>query len=347
MKYQQYSVTDLFCGCGGVSYGAKLAGLDVAYAVDNWDKAVDSHRLNFPSTLSSLADITTMSTFDVGGTDILWASPSCTHHSRAYGKASAPYKLPEGYGRKKIKCTWQEGISLEPDPSKALMFQVPRFVKSHYYKVVIVENVPDIEKWPLFGYWMDTMDQLGYNGRVQRVDASLSDIGGPAVAQRRVRSIIIFHQGSVYDIRSWPKPHNPTLPASEILSFHPGEPLFDRKKPLAGRTLAKIALTTALNPKAKRMILPYYGNTNTGYDADLEPLHTLTTHDRFGVITAMRGKPYFRMLNETEMRRAMGLPDGYQLSGTKRDRVKQLGNAVCTNVARDAFIIARDLIDNG
>lgn len=41
-------VIDLFCGVGGFSTGAALAGAEVALAVDAWDDALDVHALNHP-----------------------------------------------------------------------------------------------------------------------------------------------------------------------------------------------------------------------------------------------------------------------------------------------------------
>ena len=38
---------DLFCGCGGLSLGFEQAGLEIAAAFDNWDKALAVYRANF------------------------------------------------------------------------------------------------------------------------------------------------------------------------------------------------------------------------------------------------------------------------------------------------------------
>lgn len=43
-------VVDLFCGCGGFSEGARLAGHDVALAVDNDERALLIHKLNHPKS---------------------------------------------------------------------------------------------------------------------------------------------------------------------------------------------------------------------------------------------------------------------------------------------------------
>ena len=48
-------VVDLFCGVGGFSEGARLAGHRVVLAVDGNKNALDAHKLNHPSAVHELA----------------------------------------------------------------------------------------------------------------------------------------------------------------------------------------------------------------------------------------------------------------------------------------------------
>jgi len=43
-------VVDLFCGCGGFSTGAKMAGHNIVLAIDSWDEALKAHEYNHPET---------------------------------------------------------------------------------------------------------------------------------------------------------------------------------------------------------------------------------------------------------------------------------------------------------
>ena len=62
-------------------------------------------------------------------------------------------------------------------------------------------------------------------------------------------------------------------------------------------------------------------------------MRTLTTLDRFGLVEWQGREPTLRMLQVPELRRAMGFPDTFRLErGTRRDRIKPLGNAVCPPV---------------
>lgn len=80
----------------------------------------------------------------------------------------------------------------------------------------------------------------------------------------------------------------------------------------------------------------YYGNARESSLKD--PLGTVTTVDRAALVEAAENVDAedctFRMLQPHEIRRAMAFPDSYDILGTKRDQVKQLGNAVTPPAAR-------------
>ena len=63
------------------------------------------------------------------------------------------------------------------------------------------------------------------------------------------------------------------------------------------------------------------------------PLRTITTLDRFGLVEHDGDMWTLRMLQVPELRRAMGLADDFKLPlGTRRDRIRLLGNGVCPPV---------------
>ena len=41
------NVIDLFCGCGGMSWGMTTAGLNIIAGIDIWDKAVENYNRNY------------------------------------------------------------------------------------------------------------------------------------------------------------------------------------------------------------------------------------------------------------------------------------------------------------
>lgn len=78
------------------------------------------------------------------------------------------------------------------------------------------------------------------------------------------------------------------------------------------------------------LLLPYYGNSTARTVAD--PIGALTTRDRFALVDTITEHDIddvrFRMLEPEEIQNAMAFRSDYVVLGNKRQRVRQLGNAV-------------------
>ena len=63
-----------------------------------------------------------------------------------------------------------------------------------------------------------------------------------------------------------------------------------------------------------------------------DPIHTMTGVDRAALVQSLDSLTvddlYFRMLHPHEIGKAMAFPQSYVVLGTKREKVKQYGNAV-------------------
>lgn len=83
------------------------------------------------------------------------------------------------------------------------------------------------------------------------------------------------------------------------------------------------------------VIVPYYANGQAGSVG--EPLRTVTTRDRFGVVIpdGCQLDIRFRMLQPHELAAAMGFPANYKITGNRAEQVRQIGNAVEVNQARE------------
>lgn len=107
--------------------------------------------------------------------------------------------------------------------------------------------------------------------------------------------------------------------------------------------LCTARLAPGLGDGARRVaafLCKYYG-TGGQWQGLAEPLHTIPTVDRFGLVTAeIDGEPWvvtdvgMRMLQPRELATAMGFPTDYLLEGSKSQQVARIGNAVCPPVAR-------------
>ncbi|NHC62906.1 DNA cytosine methyltransferase [Paenalcaligenes suwonensis] len=96
--------------------------------------------------------------------------------------------------------------------------------------------------------------------------------------------------------------------------------------------------------EVRSFLVKYYGNDQDGQSLN-EPLHTVPTRDRFGLVT-VHGIDYqivdigLRMLSPRELYRAQGFPESYiidrKLDGsplTKTAQVRMCGNSVCPPLA--------------
>jgi DNA (cytosine-5)-methyltransferase 1 len=81
------------------------------------------------------------------------------------------------------------------------------------------------------------------------------------------------------------------------------------------------------------LLVPYYGNGTA--KTVREPVGTLSTRDRYALVTGDVAieDVLFRMLEPHEIGRAMSFADAYIVLGSKRERVRQYGNAVTPNCA--------------
>ncbi len=80
------TVTDLFAGAGGSSTGAtQVPGVHVRIAANHWQTAIDIHNANHQNTDHANVDLHEERPSYFPRTDILWASPECTKWSQANG----------------------------------------------------------------------------------------------------------------------------------------------------------------------------------------------------------------------------------------------------------------------
>ena len=93
----------------------------------------------------------------------------------------------------------------------------------------------------------------------------------------------------------------------------------------------------------------YYGSDGAGGWQRIDrPLRTITTVDRFGYVRpSVNGTGHeLRMLQVPELKRAMGFPEKHIFErGTRRDKIKLLGNAVCPPVMKKVIeVLTRSAI---
>ncbi|BDZ40792.1 DNA cytosine methyltransferase [Paraoerskovia sediminicola] len=186
------TMTDLFCGAGGSSTGAvAVPGVEVRLAANHWARAIETHNTNHPDTDHLQADISNTDPRYVPSTDLLWASPECTNHSRAKGRKLAGAQ-PDLFGD-----TLPEEAA---ERSRATMWDVVRFAETHHYRAVLVENVVEVVDWSspwgvrggLFQSWLAAMHAMGYRHRIVSMNSMHAQAHGAPAPQSRDRVYIAF-----------------------------------------------------------------------------------------------------------------------------------------------------------
>ena len=128
---KELHVVDMFCGGGGESTGlfaaAERNGLKIRLsAINHWERAIETHSANYPEAehfCESVEHLDPAKVVASGMLDLLWASPECTHHSKARG------------GRPKS------------EQSRATAWNVLKWASELYIERIIIENVPDFLSW--------------------------------------------------------------------------------------------------------------------------------------------------------------------------------------------------------
>ena len=307
---------DLFCGAGGSSWGARLAGVNIVAGFDMCKMAAQAYRANFPEAKfyeNRLEDINPyVIANEIGKVDMILASPECTNHSPAKGKGP--------------RC----------EKSKGTAFQVTRFASVFEPRWIIVENVTNMQRWSRYSEFISSIEELGYNVRAQKLNAEEFNV---PQARRRL-FLLCDRNGMPPQIK--PRTDN-YKPASSIIDKN-GTYMYSllRSKGRAAPTLQRARRAIAAAGK-KPFLLVYYGSDGSGGWQKLSrPLRTITTVDRFAFVKWKNLKPVMRMLQVPELKAAMGMPQKFNVgNGSRRNKIKLIGNAVCPPLMR---AVVRSLI---
>jgi len=302
---------DLFCGAGGSSWGAQCAGVEIAAGFDMWSVAEAVFKANFPEAKfyggrleehdpDSIAK-------ELGKIDLIMASPECTNHSVAKGN--------------KPRC----------EKSRETAMQVVRFAEALRPRWLVIENVVNMRSWARYEEFIETIEGLGYKTHTQALNAA--DFGVPQARRR------LFILGDLKQKPSAVKiPRRKRRSASDIIDgngTYQYSPLRTERR--AAGTLARAERAIAEVGGKSPFLIVYYGTDQAGGWQRLDaPLRTITTLDRFAFVKRDGKRHIMRMLQPPELKAAMGWQTKYKINhGTRRDKIKMIGNAVCPPVMKD------------
>lgn len=258
----QFRFVDLFCGGGGSVSGAidalHTAGMKYeGRCFNHWDVAVRTIQANHPELIPDFdracAPVESVLPDEIFASDpmrldVLWASPSCTHHSVAAGGKPRSNQL---------RC--------QPE------YLLP-YLRMTRCRRMFVENVPELLSWgPLldeditwqgkrykagqadprkkglfFNLWLKEIKASGY-----RVDYQILNAADYGAATSRRRLIVQAVRKSTGEKMAWPVATHAAMPgifgeqpwrtAASVIDWTiPGQSIFDRAHPLCANTMRRI-----------------------------------------------------------------------------------------------------------
>ena len=279
-------IVDNFAGGGGASTGIELAlGRSPDIAINHDAEALAMHSANHPETLHLRQSVWKADPQDVAAgrpVDLAWFSPDCVHFSKAKG----------GKPRKKH--------------IRDLAWVVVHWIERVKPRVILMENVEEFRTWgPLdaegyaikeragetFDFWCRQIRKHGYKLEFRELRAC--DYGAPTIRKRLFMIARCDGRPIV-----WPAPSHgalddpdviagrkePWRKAADIIDWSiPCPSIFERKKPLVEKTLARIArgIQRYVIGAEEPFVIPltHGGGENRAY-ASSDPLKTITTAQR-------------------------------------------------------------------
>lgn len=162
---QRPLIIDSFAGGGGASTGIELAlGRSPDIAINHCEAALAMHAANHPDTLHLPSDVWALDirSYTLGRpVGLLWASPDCTHFSRARGGKPTSKRV------------------------RGLAWVIVEFCQklgANRPRVICLENVEEFQTWEDFGAWKAALASLGYKMEFKVLHAS--DYGAPTTRKR-------------------------------------------------------------------------------------------------------------------------------------------------------------------
>ena len=352
-------VIDLFSGAGGLGLGAQKAGGDLRLSVEIDKMACQTMALNpqihkgnilcedvchlTGDQIKELANIKRNDPF------IMVGGPPCQPFSKA-GYWTDPGNDAR-YRRARMN-----GVALErpevikdakTDARRSLIFEFFRLIKESRPEGILFENVPSIlhpRNIETFSTFRRAIEGIGYHTLMVKVNGQ--DYG---IAQKRQRIILLgfkagippmpiqTHSENKLEIRGGMLPY---VTAGQALKAYDVKKYFEKEEVITGKWADHLfEIPPGMNYKA---LTEWAGHKNPTFVAETRFWNFLLKLDPklpSWTIAASPGPwtgPFHwknRRLRTIELAVLQGFPDDYVFAGSRRDRVKQIGNALPSHIA--------------
>ncbi len=281
-------IIDNFAGGGGASLGVEQATWSAPDVAINHDPiALGIHAVNHPNTEHRIEDVFASDPRAIAkgrAIALAWFSPDCTHHSKAKG----------GKPRKKniralawVVMRWAS----MPRPMKPAIIALENVEEFQDWGPLTAEDLPCPDrKGQTFNLFVHRLRQAGY--QVEWRELRACDYGAPTIRKR----LFLIARSDGLPIK-WPAPTHgdpkalevsmgalkPWRTAAECIDWSiPCPSIFARKKPLADKTMARVArgVKRFVIDAAQPFIVPITHHGDLRVHPIDEPLRTITTANR-------------------------------------------------------------------
>jgi DNA (cytosine-5)-methyltransferase 1 len=301
-------IVDNFAGGGGASQGIYQAvGRHVDIAINHDQDAIDMHEMNHPETehhCESVWDINPREVVNGSPVALAWFSPDCKHFSKAKGSKPVNKNI------------------------RGLAWVALRWAATVRPRVIMLENVEEFKTWgpllkdgkpcpdkkgAIFQSFVNALKRQGY--QVEFKELRACDFGAPTIRKRLF--LIARREGQKI---KWPKqthgnPESQDVKIGKLKSWKtaaecidwsvPCPSIFDRKRPLAEKTMQRIAkgimkfVVNNPNPFVVNEVAPFITEHANGSSQrnmrGNEPLRTICAQVKgghFALVTAFIAKHY-------------------------------------------------------
>ncbi len=353
MKAAKMRVADFFCGAGGFSEGFRQMGFNVVFGLDNWQPAVNTHKLNHPESNTVKLDILSLKTPEdidrvVPDVEIIIGSPPCV----AFSGSNKAGKAEKGFGIQLIEY-YLRIVAWKLNRPKSIL---------RYW---ILENVPNSSPYVKDSYTFNDLNLPGGEKVALRIkERNILDAADYGAPQGRLR----FFCGD------YPKPIKENGESSKVFTRRVLECLSDPLEennakiitdPVYGFKIPRKNLTdhfydTTVEEwewqRAKRLKEDHGYMGRMSFPEDLDRPSRTIMATRSGstrealIFGGSKGEDdvytSYRMPTIREIASIMSFPITYQFEATNESaKYRLVGNAVCCLQAR--ALAKAILVENG
>ncbi len=344
-------VIDFFCGAGGFSEGFRQAGFEVIKGIDNWAPAIQTHNINHrlndePMSVLEFEDLEKI--HELPDSEVIVGSPPCVSFSLSNKGGNADKSL---------------GIRLIEAYLRVVA--VKKHQKGSVLKAWLMENVPNSRNYVKESYTFADLNlsdwALGIGKKPTDVALTVKENGGIlkasdyGAAQARMRYVCgedvvsglfpmpdkVSSETTVADIRSHlPAPLNSKTDDDKVI-----DPNYVDYS-VAGKDLTDHYYDTGVyeiewqKARAAKTNHPYMGKMSFP-ENESRPSRTImatrSASTREAILykseVARHGDGEYRLPTVREAASIMGFPVSYVFYGNEATKWRQIGNAVCPQMA--------------